>query len=47
VVYLVSEFYTPGAEEGVRYNDPAFGIEWPLQVNIISEKDKSWPDYTL
>jgi dTDP-4-dehydrorhamnose 3,5-epimerase len=47
VVYLVSEFYTPGAEEGVRYNDPAFGIEWPLQVNIISEKDRSWPDYTL
>ena len=47
VVYLVSEFYTPGAEEGVRYNDPAFGIEWPVQVNIISEKDRSWPDYTL
>jgi dTDP-4-dehydrorhamnose 3,5-epimerase len=47
VVYFASEFYTPGAEEGVRYNDPAFGIEWPVQVNVISEKDRSWPDYTL
>jgi len=47
VVYLVSQFYTPGAEEGVRYNDPAFGIEWPTEVKVISEKDKSWADYAL
>ena len=47
VVYLVSEFYTPGAEEGFRYNDLAFGIELPTEVTVISEKDKNWPDYAL
>ncbi|MFZ5917486.1 MAG: dTDP-4-dehydrorhamnose 3,5-epimerase [Chloroflexota bacterium] len=48
VFYPVSQFYTPGAERGVRWNDPAFGIEWPL-VNglILSDKDSNWPDYTL
>ena len=44
--YHVSEFYTPTAERGVRYNDPAFAISWPLEVQVISDKDKSWPDYT-
>lgn len=43
--YQVSQFYTPGSERGLRYNDPAFGIEWPAEVQVISEKDKSWPDY--
>jgi dTDP-4-dehydrorhamnose 3,5-epimerase len=45
VAYNVSQFYTPGAEGGVRYNDPAFGIEWPLPVSVISEKDAAWPDF--
>ncbi|MDR7531962.1 MAG: dTDP-4-dehydrorhamnose 3,5-epimerase [Armatimonadota bacterium] len=45
VVYQVSQFYTPQAERGVRYDDPAFGIVWPLEVTVISEKDRSWPDY--
>lgn len=45
VAYNVSQFYTPGAEGGVRYNDPAFGIEWPLPVSVISEKDADWPDF--
>jgi dTDP-4-dehydrorhamnose 3,5-epimerase len=45
VLYLMSEFYAPGAEEGVRYNDPAFRIEWPTELTVISEKDKGWPDY--
>ncbi|HRV95994.1 MAG TPA: dTDP-4-dehydrorhamnose 3,5-epimerase family protein, partial [Anaerolineae bacterium] len=45
VAYQVSQFYTPEAEGGVRYDDPAFGIEWPVEVAIISDKDKSWPDY--
>jgi dTDP-4-dehydrorhamnose 3,5-epimerase len=45
LTYLVSQFYAPGFEEGVRYNDPAFGIEWPRAVSAISEKDKSWTDY--
>ena len=47
VTYLVSEFYTPQAEGGVRYNDPAFGIEWPLPVAEISDKDRSWPDFAV
>lgn len=42
VVYQVGEFYTPGYEKGLRYNDPFFNIEWPLEVTEISEKDSSW-----
>jgi dTDP-4-dehydrorhamnose 3,5-epimerase len=45
VTYQVSQFYSPGSEKGIRYNDAAFGIKWPIPVNVISEKDKSWPDY--
>lgn len=43
VIYQVGEFYTPGYEKGLRYDDPAFGIEWPLPVSLISEKDAGWP----
>jgi dTDP-4-dehydrorhamnose 3,5-epimerase len=43
VIYQVGEFYTPGYERGLRYDDPAFGINWPLPVTMISEKDSSWP----
>ena len=47
VCYHVSQFYIANAERGVRYNDPAFGIEWPIKAErIISEKDNNWPDYT-
>jgi dTDP-4-dehydrorhamnose 3,5-epimerase len=45
VTYQVSEFYTPGAERGARYNDVAFGIKWPLAVTVISSKDAGWPDF--
>ncbi|MGQ0603984.1 MAG: dTDP-4-dehydrorhamnose 3,5-epimerase family protein, partial [Anaerolineales bacterium] len=45
VTYQVSQFYTPEAERGVRWDDPAFGIEWPLPVSVISDKDSRWPDY--
>lgn len=47
VTYQVSQFYTPGSESGIRWNDPAFNIEWPLEVQVISDKDKNWSDYTL
>ena len=47
VTYQVSQFYTPGSERGIRWNDPAFNIDWPVEVIVISEKDKNWPDYTL
>jgi dTDP-4-dehydrorhamnose 3,5-epimerase len=43
VLYLVSEFYTPEAESGLRYNDPELGIKWPLAVSDLSEKDGQWP----
>ena len=46
VTYLVSEFYAPHAERGVRWNDPTFNIEWPIaEPAVISEKDLSWPDF--
>lgn len=46
VFYQVSQFYTPDAEGGVRYNDPVFGIHWPETDQLeISKKDAAWPDY--
>jgi dTDP-4-dehydrorhamnose 3,5-epimerase len=45
VLYLMSEFYTPAYARGVRYNDPAFGIDWPLPATSLSEADLTWPDY--
>lgn len=47
VVYQVGEFYTPGYERGLRYDDPAFGIVWPLPVTVISEKDAAWALFEL
>jgi len=44
--YLVSEFYAPGSEGGVRWDDPAFGIEWPdAPERFMSPKDAVWPDF--
>ena len=43
VEYQVSEFYTPGLERGMRHDDPALGIDWPVAVEVISEKDAAWP----
>ena len=43
--YLVTQFYTPAADSGVRYNDPAFNIAWPVKVTSVSEKDKNHPDF--
>ncbi|NVN87179.1 MAG: dTDP-4-dehydrorhamnose 3,5-epimerase [Rhodopseudomonas sp.] len=45
VNYLISEFYAPAAASGVRYNDPAFRIDWPLPITTIAEKDLLWPDF--
>ncbi len=47
VIYQVSQFFTAGSERGVRYNDPVFAIDWPLDVSVISEKDRNWPDFSL
>jgi dTDP-4-dehydrorhamnose 3,5-epimerase len=43
VTYQVSTPYTPGAEGGLSWDDPLFGIAWPLPVASISEKDAAWP----
>jgi len=45
VIYSASCFYTPGAERGIRWNDPVFNIEWPIREVIVSEKDASWADW--
>ncbi|HEY9878170.1 MAG TPA: dTDP-4-dehydrorhamnose 3,5-epimerase [Leptolyngbyaceae cyanobacterium] len=45
VVYQVGEFYSPGYERGIRYDDPVFGIEWPIPITVISEKDSKWPPF--
>lgn len=43
--YLVTEEYSPDHERGIRYDDPAFGISWPIAPREISGKDKSHPDF--
>jgi dTDP-4-dehydrorhamnose 3,5-epimerase len=45
VFYQMSEFYHPECARGVRWNDPAFGIEWPVPINAISTKDMSYPNW--
>jgi dTDP-4-dehydrorhamnose 3,5-epimerase len=45
VNYLISAPYKPELAHGIRYNDPAFAISWPLSVTEISEKDLHWPDF--
>jgi len=46
VYYLVSEYYSPGAEQGIRWNDPGFSIDWPIKNNLVmSDKDQAWPDF--
>ena len=41
--YMTSCAYSPSAARGVRFDDPAFGIRWPLSPSTISEQDMSWP----
>lgn len=45
VTYQVSGPYAPEGERGQRYDDPAFGLTWPLPVSVISDKDRRWPDW--
>lgn len=47
VCYQMMAFYYPDASRGVRWNDPAFGIEWPLEPFVISERDRQYPDFNL
>jgi dTDP-4-dehydrorhamnose 3,5-epimerase len=41
--YMTSHVYTPTAASGVRFDDPAFGIRWPLAATVVSEQDRNWP----
>lgn len=47
VFYQISEFYSREHERGVRWNDPAFGIQWPLPPYTISDRDRSYPAFTF
>ena len=46
VFYQISQFYSPGHARGVRYNDPAFGIEWMIGDPVILDRDRDYPDFT-
>jgi dTDP-4-dehydrorhamnose 3,5-epimerase len=46
VAYQMSEFHFPDASRGVRYDDPAFAINWPGDVLVVNERDRSYPDFT-
>jgi len=41
--YLVTARYAPTAERGIRYDDPQLGITWPIEPQVVSEKDRTWP----
>jgi len=45
VFYQMSEFYYPEAARGVRWDDPAFEITWPLEITEISDRDRNFPDF--
>lgn len=44
--YFVDAFYAPKAERGLRYNDPKFLIQWPIEPCVVSDKDGNWPDFS-
>lgn len=46
VFYQMSEFYAPAYARGIRWNDPAFGIQWPADERIILERDQTYPDFS-
>lgn len=45
VLYQMSEYYSAEHARSVRWNDPAFGIQWPGEALVISERDRSYPDF--
>ena len=45
VFYQMSEFYKPESARGVRWDDPAFKISWPTKVQVISDRDRNYPDF--
>ena len=47
VFYQMSQVYVPASARGVRWDDPAFGIHWPIPVEVISDRDRNYPDFPL
>lgn len=47
VTYQMSEFWNAESARGVRWNDPAFQIQWPAKVEVISERDRTYPDFKI
>jgi dTDP-4-dehydrorhamnose 3,5-epimerase len=47
IAYQMSEFYAPDAARGVRFDDPAFGIAWPGSIDIVNERDRTYPDFAV
>jgi dTDP-4-dehydrorhamnose 3,5-epimerase len=47
ITYFTTQFYAPGKDRGVRWNDPNFGIKLPMEPVVIADRDKNWPDFTL
>jgi dTDP-4-dehydrorhamnose 3,5-epimerase len=45
VHYQMSEFYAPESALGVRWDDPAFGIDWPAEVAVMNDRDRGYPDF--
>jgi len=45
VFYQISEFHAPECARGVRWNDPAFAIEWPISAPIMLKRDRNYPDF--
>jgi dTDP-4-dehydrorhamnose 3,5-epimerase len=45
VFYQMSAFYEPGYDRGARWDDPAFGIDWPIAAPILNDRDRAYPDY--
>ena len=47
VFYQMSEFYYPDYTKGIRWNDPSFSIQWPIEVEIISDRDRNYPCFDI
>ena len=47
VFYQMSQVFVPASARGVRWDDPAFGIQWPIPVEVISDRDRNYPDFQL
>jgi len=45
ILYQISQYYIPAAARGIRFDDPALAVRWPLPVAVISERDRAWPDF--